>query len=66
VIDDFDIYRAAKLLVDQCGAEAARFTNARADELLQKGDIDGAIVWRRILAAVEELQLDRREGERLN
>jgi hypothetical protein len=38
----------------------------RADELLQGGDIDGAMVWRRILAAVDELQRGRREGEAVN
>jgi hypothetical protein len=35
----------------------------RADELLDDGDIDGAAVWRRILAAIEELQRGRREDE---
>ncbi len=28
----------------------------RADALLDKGDVDGYAVWRRILRAVEELQ----------
>jgi hypothetical protein len=46
--------------------EAAWFTSARADELLHGGDIDGAMAWRRILAAVDELQRGRREGEALN
>jgi len=66
VIDDPDIFQAAKLMIDQHGEEAASFASARADELLQGGDIDGAMVWRRILAAVDELQGDRRDGEPLN
>ncbi len=28
----------------------------RADAMLDKGDLDGAAVWKRILRAVEELQ----------
>ena len=28
----------------------------RADELLDQGDLDGAAVWRRIKAAIEEMQ----------
>ena len=28
----------------------------RADAMLEKGDLDGYAVWRRILRAVEELQ----------
>jgi len=66
MIDDPDIFQAAKLMIDQHGEEAARFASARADELLQGGDLDGAMVWRRILAAVDELQRGRREGEALN
>ena len=66
MIDDPDIFQAAKLMIDQHGEEAAWFTSARADELLHGGDIDGAMVWRRILAAVDELQRGRREGEALN
>ena len=28
----------------------------RADAMLDKGDLDGAAVWRRIVKAIEELQ----------
>ncbi len=36
----------------------------RADAMLEKGDIEGAAVWRRVLKAVEELQRkERREGD---
>jgi hypothetical protein len=38
----------------------------RADLLLEEGDIDGSGVWRRILAAIEELQRGREEGEAVN
>ena len=51
-----DIYRSAQLLVDQHGDEAPIFAAMEADAMLDKGDLDGAAVWRRIVRAVEELQ----------
>ncbi len=66
MIEDPDPYRAAKLVIDQRGEEAATFAGDRADQLLEDGDIDGALVWRRILAAIEELQRGTREGEAVN
>ena len=66
MIDDPDIYRAAKLVIDQQGDVAGDFAAGRADLLLEDGDMEGAAVWRRILEAIEELQRGRREGERLN
>jgi spermidine/putrescine-binding protein len=53
VIEDPDIYRAAKLVMDQQGEEAATFAGDQANQLLEDGDIDGALVWRRILEAIE-------------
>jgi hypothetical protein len=41
MIPDLDIYRAAKLLVDQHGEEAPIRAAARADELREAGEIDG-------------------------
>jgi hypothetical protein len=39
---DRDIYRAAKLLVDQHGEDAPIRAAERSDELLEKGDTEGA------------------------
>ena len=66
MISDPDIFRAAKLLIDQHGADAAIRAAQRADELQDEGDVDGAVVWRRILEAIDELTRSRREGESLN
>jgi hypothetical protein len=38
----------------------------RSDELQEAGDVEGVMLWRRILAAIEELQRGRREDEALN
>jgi len=66
MIDDPDIFRAAKLLIDQHGDDAAIRAAQRADELADEGDMDGAAVWRRILEAIDELTRGRREGEAVN
>lgn len=55
VVADADIQRAIKLLIDQHGDEAPIHAAMRADELLDKGDLDGAAVWRRIVGAINEL-----------
>jgi hypothetical protein len=63
---DPDIFRAAKLVMDQQGEEAATFAAGRADQLLEDGDIAGALVWRGILVAIEELQRGPQEDEAVN
>jgi hypothetical protein len=60
------IYRAAKLIIDQHGNDSGDFAGKRADVLMEEGDADGAVVWRRILRAIVELQRERREGEAVN
>ena len=54
-VDEIDIWRCAKLLVDEHGDTAAIHAAMRADALLDAGDLDGAAVWRRIVRAVREL-----------
>ena len=50
---DLDIYRAAKLLIEQYEADGAQMHAAmRAYELLEAGDVDGQRVWIKILEAV--------------
>ncbi len=56
MILDLDIYRTANLLVKRHGQDAPIEAALRADALLDKGDLDGYAVWKRILRAVEELQ----------
>jgi hypothetical protein len=56
MIPDLDIYRAAKLPIDQHGQDAPIRAAERADHLLEAGDIDGAAIWRTIMGAIEELR----------
>ena len=40
----------------QAGQDPPIHAAMRADAILEKGDLDGVSVWKRILRAVEELQ----------
>lgn len=64
--DDSDIFQAAKLVIDNHGEDASLYTAARTAVLAGEGDVEGAAIWRRIAAAVEELQRERRPGELVN
>ena len=55
MLTDLDIYRSAKILVEQHGADALIEAALKADELLDAGDLDGQAVWMRIRKAVLEL-----------
>lgn len=48
-MDDHDIWRSAKALIDQHGADTAIHAAMRADKLLDAGDLDGAATWRRVI-----------------
>ena len=53
---DLDIYRSASVLIKRHGQDAPIHAAMRADAMLEKGDLGGLAVWKRILRAVEELQ----------
>lgn len=53
---DLDIYRSAAVLIRQHGDGASLEAARLADTMLDKGDIEGQQVWKRILEAVTELQ----------
>ena len=49
------------------GEDAALEAAQRADAMLEKGAIDGQRVWKRVLAAVKEIQREEPdEGEAVN
>ncbi len=56
MISDLDIFRSANVLVKRHGQDAPTKAAMRADAMLDKGDLDGHAVWKRILRSVEELQ----------
>jgi len=60
--DDIDIYRSAKLYIDQHGGQAALQAAMQADALLSAGDMEGSATWRKIIAAIEVLQSTEPDG----
>ncbi len=61
-MDEKDIYRAAKLLIDQHGNMALLRASERAVELGGAGDIESAQTWGAILRAINELQETEPDG----
>ncbi len=59
---DLDIYRSANVLIREHGEDGAMEAVKHADAMLEKGDLEGQAVWKRIVKAVEEIQ--RRERKR--
>ena len=56
MIPDRDIWRAANLLIREHGADAEIVAARRADEMLERGDRDGQLVWLGIRQAIVQLQ----------
>ncbi len=56
MIPDLDLYRSAQALIKRHGEDAPIHAAMRADAMLEKGDLSGVAVWKRVLRAVEELQ----------
>jgi hypothetical protein len=55
------------LLLKRHGVDAELAAAQRADEMLNRGDVEGYAVWRRILSAVADLTRTKRAvDERVN
>ena len=54
-ITDLDIYRSAKVLIDQHGEDAPIWAAQKADAMLERGNLDGKRLWLKILKAVKDL-----------
>ena len=66
-MDDLDIWRSARLLLDQHGPLAIERACDRIHELCAVGDMEGCAVWSRVVAAINELERqDRHAGEPVN
>jgi hypothetical protein len=62
VIPEIDIWRAATLMLKRYGDKALEPSRTRIDGLAADGDHAGAVNWRRITAAVEQLANTRPPG----
>jgi len=61
MISDRDIWASALLILKQHGDDAVIETSVKADQMLDRGDMEGRAVWLRTVAAIRELL--RREVE---
>ncbi len=61
-MEPIDLYRAAKLLIDQYGEDAAIEAAMKADKCLDSGDLDGVSVWKGVIQAIGELSVTTRNG----
>lgn len=64
MVSRLDIVRTAQVLIRSRGESAGFFAASRADQLLEKGDREGAQVWLSIMAAIEKLQSPETYSER--
>jgi hypothetical protein len=55
MIEPLDIWRGAKVMVDQHGDQAPIECALKADEMLDRGDVDGQAVWLAIRRAAQSL-----------
>ena len=53
--EEIDIYRSAKLLINQHGEDAPIFAAQQADACLERGNLDGKAVWMGVIRAIKEL-----------
>jgi hypothetical protein len=62
-MESIEIWRAAGQMRKLYGADAAIHAAMRADKLMDQGDIDGFNMWKRVVAALDELKhLASRDG----
>lgn len=63
-MDEIDIWRAANQMRELFGADAAIHSAMRADKLMDQGDIEGFVMWNRVVAALNEWErVMPRDGE---
>ncbi len=62
MILDLDIFRSANVLIREHGEDAPLEAAQRADAMLERGDMEGAAVWKRVLCAIKALTETRPEG----
>ena len=53
---DLDVLRVAALVIKDHSAGAIDYATGREADLLAKRDVDVAVMWRRVVRAIERLQ----------
>ena len=61
--EEIDIWCAAKQMIDMFGSKAGYQSGRRAGALMDQGDVEGFEMWKRVAAAINELdRATPREG----
>jgi hypothetical protein len=58
-MDELDIWRTAKILIDAHGEAASAHATVRASHALEDGNPDAVAVWKRVMRAIEEIQREK-------
>lgn len=61
-MEDIDVWRSAHHMLKRYGDDAVARAAKRVAELQASGDSDGANVWLRIVAAINELEREKPSG----
>jgi hypothetical protein len=56
-MDEIEVYRTAKQIIDEYGVDAPLYVAKRSDVMRQRGNLMGAAVWKRIAWAVSRLEV---------
>jgi hypothetical protein len=64
--NETDIYRSAKIMIDQYGDRAEMEAKARSRWFGSRGDAEGSAVWERIRATVFDLQRTERPEDTIS
>jgi len=65
-LEEIDIWRTAKILIDSHGDQAKLQAAMRADKALEDGYPDAVHVWKRVMRAIADLQRMNRCGRSTN
>ena len=61
-MEAIDVWRTAHVMLKEYGAEAELLAAQRADALLDLGDPEGFAVWKRVVAAIVDLERKKPSG----
>ena len=62
MISERDVWGVAKMYIDQHGTEAPIHAAMKADKMLELGDMDGQLVRKAIIRAINSLQNKEPDG----
>ncbi len=58
-MDEIEVYRTAKRVIDQYGVDASVHVAKQTDIMVERGNLRGASVWKRIAWAVARLEVTK-------